>query len=213
MSSELDAMFGAMLKNQVPKMWTKVAYPSLKPLSGWFKDLGERVTFFTSWLKEGQPNCFNLPAFFFQQGFMTGMLQLHARRYQLPIDTLSYTYKIMKYEKAAEVPEPPKDGVYIEGFFIVGARFDRATSMIADSYHKEMFDTMPVFHFIPAQNFERNKKDFACPLYMTAERKGVLTTTCTSSNYILDLDFPQTSRTPATTGCCKSVAALCALAD
>ena len=85
--------------------------------------------------------------------------------------------------------------------------------MIADSYHKEMFDTMPVFHFIPAQNFERNKQDFACPLYMTAERKGVLTTTCTSSNYILDLDFPQTSRTPATTGCCKSVAALCALAD
>jgi dynein heavy chain len=211
MSSELDAMFGAMLKNQVPKMWTKVAYPSLKPLSGWFKDLGERVTFFTSWLKEGQPNCFNLPAFFFQQGFMTGMLQLHARRYQLPIDTLSYTYKIMKYEKATEVPEPPKDGVYIEGFFIVGARFDRATSMIADSFHKEMFDTMPVFHFIPAQNFERNKKDFACPLYKTAERKGVLTTTGASSNYILDLDIP-TSKTPDY-WMRMGVAALCALAD
>ena len=78
---------------------------------------------------------------------------------------------------------------------------------------EEMFDTMPVFHFIPAHNFEHNKKDFAWPLYKAAERKGVLTTTCTSSNYILDLDFPQTSRTPATTGCCKSVAALCALAD
>ena len=58
-----------------------------------------------------------------------------------------------------------------------------------------MFDTMPVFHFIPAQNFEHNKKDFACPLYKAAERKGVLTTTCASSNYILDLDIP-TSKTP-----------------
>ena len=76
-----------------------------------------------------------------------------------------------------------------------------------------MFDTMPVFHFIPAQNFEHNKKDFACPLYKTAERKGVLTTTGASSNYILDLDIP-TSKTPdycwMRIGCRAS---LCALAD
>ena len=59
-----------MLKNQVPTLWSKVAYPSLKPLSSWFKDLDVRVRFFTSWLKDGQPACFHLPAFFFQQGFM-----------------------------------------------------------------------------------------------------------------------------------------------
>ena len=61
---------------------------------------------------------------------------------------------------------------------------------------------MPVFHFIPAQNFEHNKKDFACPLYKAAERKGVLTTTCASSNYILET-LTSTSR-PArrpSTGC------------
>ena len=73
---------------------------------------------------------------------------------------------------------------------------------------------MPVFHFIPAQNFEHNKKDFACPLYKAAERKGVLTTTCASSNYILDLDIP-TSKSHARLlemriGCRAS---LCALAD
>ena len=46
-----------------------------------------RVKFFNGWLTEGQPDCFNLPAFFFQQGFMTGILQLHARKHQIPIDT------------------------------------------------------------------------------------------------------------------------------
>ena len=75
-----------------------------------------------------------------------------------------------------------------------------------------MFDTMPVFHFIPAQNFEHNKKDFACPLYKAAERKGVLTTTCASSNYILDLDISdqQDARLLDAHGCRAS---LCALAD
>jgi dynein heavy chain len=211
LSEELDKMFTAMLNNKVPANWEVAAYPSLKPLASWVKDLHQRMVFMRAWLLGGQPSSFWISGFFFQQGFMTGMLQLHARRYQLPIDTLSYTYKIMKYEKATEVPEPPKDGVYIEGFFIVGARFDRATSMIADSYHKEMFDTMPVFHFIPAQNYERNKKDCACPLYKTAERKGVLTTTGASSNYILDLDIP-TSKTPDY-WMRMGVAALCALAD
>jgi len=211
MSSELDAMFGSMLKNQVPALWTKVAYPSLKPLSGWFKDLEVRVKFFTSWLKDGQPACFNLPAFFFQQGFMTGILQMHARGYGLPIDTLSFSYKILTFETAADVAEPPADGVYMEGFFIVGARWDRKTALIQDSYHKEMHDTLPVFHFMPTQNFERNPKDFECPLYKTAERKGVLTTTGASSNYIIGLDIP-TDKTPDY-WVRMGVAALCALAE
>jgi len=200
-----------MLKNQVPGLWTKVAYPSLKPLSGWFKDLQERVTFFTSWLTTGQPACFNLPAFFFQQGFMTGILQMHARRYGLPIDTLSFSYKILELETAAEVGEAPVDGVFIEGFFIVGARFDREKMMIADSNHKEMQDTLPVFHFMPTQNFQRSNADYECPLYKTAVRAGVLTTTGASSNYIIGLDIP-TDKTPDY-WVRMGVATLCALAD
>ena len=39
MSDELDAMFYDLLVNRVPKIWKKVAYPSLKPLTSWLKDL------------------------------------------------------------------------------------------------------------------------------------------------------------------------------
>lgn len=39
MSETLDKMYLKMQNNQVPDNWTKVAYPSLKPLSSWFKDL------------------------------------------------------------------------------------------------------------------------------------------------------------------------------
>ena len=41
-----------------------------------------------------------------------------------------------------------------------------------------MYATMPVIHFNPAANFERNKADYECPLYKTATRAGGLTTTC-----------------------------------
>lgn len=32
MSQELDSMYYSLLNNQVPKIWEKLAYPSLKPL-------------------------------------------------------------------------------------------------------------------------------------------------------------------------------------
>jgi dynein heavy chain len=35
MSLDLDKMYSALLNNQVPLIWTKVAYPSLKPLAAW----------------------------------------------------------------------------------------------------------------------------------------------------------------------------------
>ena len=61
-----------VLISQVPGLWTKVSFASLKTLSSWVKDLIYRVEFLRVWLKQGQPACFSLPVFFFPQGFMTG---------------------------------------------------------------------------------------------------------------------------------------------
>lgn len=49
MSDELDSMFYALLINKVPDNWKKYAYPSLKPLNSWIKDLTERANFIRSW--------------------------------------------------------------------------------------------------------------------------------------------------------------------
>ncbi len=43
MSQELDGMYYNLLNNQVPSAWVKIAYPSLKPLASWMRDLKERV--------------------------------------------------------------------------------------------------------------------------------------------------------------------------
>jgi len=43
MTSLLDEMYNSFLNNTVPKLWIKVSYPSLKPLSPWFDDFLQRV--------------------------------------------------------------------------------------------------------------------------------------------------------------------------
>ncbi len=39
---------------------------------------------------------FWLPGIFFPQGFLTGTLQVHARKYDLPIDELSFEFTVLQ---------------------------------------------------------------------------------------------------------------------
>lgn len=125
MSETLDSMYLSILNNQVPKNWMAVAYPSLKVLSLWYPDLIERVATMDTWLKNGNPTSYWLPGMFFPQGFMTGVLQTHARQHKIAIDMLAFHFTIMEAETPEEIDQEPEDGVYVYGLFIDGARWDR----------------------------------------------------------------------------------------
>ncbi|ORY38879.1 hypothetical protein BCR33DRAFT_853838 [Rhizoclosmatium globosum] len=99
MSAELELVYQSLLNNEVPKAWANAAYPSLKPLAGWVKDLHLRIGELDTWINNGQPPCFWLPGFFFPQGFLTGVLQNMARKYNIPIDSLMFAYKVSEYEE------------------------------------------------------------------------------------------------------------------
>lgn len=77
----------------VPSNWKKVGYSSLKPLSSWFQDMKTRVDFISDWFTKSTPNAYWMSGFFFPQGFLTGVLQTHARKYKIPIDTLNFKFR------------------------------------------------------------------------------------------------------------------------
>lgn len=45
MSEEMEKVYNSFLNNQVPSLWSITAYPSLKPLGSWVKDLILRTAF------------------------------------------------------------------------------------------------------------------------------------------------------------------------
>merc|ERR1711871_942419 len=108
-------MYSAFLNNTLPVIWTKVSFATLKSLGAWVKDLISRVNFFRDWLHHGQPAAFDLPVFFFPQGFMTGSLQTFARKYMVAIDTLSFKFGICGFDPPETHPE---DGVLCSGMML-----------------------------------------------------------------------------------------------
>ena len=198
LDEELDKMYVSMLNNRVPPNWVHAAYPSLKPLASWIKDMHLRISFMRSWLINGQPGAFWLSGFFFPQGFMTGTLQNHARKYAIAIDTLNFGFKILEHDTPEEFPaaEVPEDGVVIYGLFFDGARWNKQEKSVVESKPGEIYSSVPLIHLIPTKDYKTNPKEFSAPVYKTHVRAGVLSTTGMSNNFILPIDMP-TQRDPS----------------
>lgn len=100
-----------------------------------------------------------MSGFFFPQGFLTGSLQNHARKYNLPIDELSFKYQPLGlyrnqeeyYNASLKGEEKPldeaipkfNDGVVIHGLFMEAMKWDDSEMVVVDSIPGEM---SPVSH-------------------------------------------------------------------
>ncbi|XP_050552040.1 dynein axonemal heavy chain 1 isoform X3 [Spodoptera frugiperda] len=134
MSEALENMAGSLAKNVVPLMWSSKAYPSLKPLAAWVKDLCLRVQFMKEWAAQGIPKVFWISGFYFPQAFLTGALQNYARKHVIAIDTVAYAFEAL--------PQPPtkkpEDGCCVRGLFLEGARWNLSDMSLEESRPKEL---------------------------------------------------------------------------
>ena len=189
MTSDLDALGNAMYDGKIPAMWAKKSYPSLKPLGAYVSELLRRLDTLQKWIDEGAPPKFWITGFFFTHAFLTGVLQNYARKYKLPIDTVVFDFEAMPAD--GDFTTKPEDGAYCDGMFLEGCKWSDEKMTLVESDPKVLFTDAPVFHFQPTTADKRaDFPHYLCPIYRTAERRGVLATTGHSSNFVINLTIP-----------------------
>lgn len=90
-----------------------------------------------------------------------------------------------------QLDTPPEDGVYCSGLFLEGCRWSTDTHELEESEPKVLFTPMPAIWMVPREVTKfHSYPHYVCPLYKTTERRGVLSTTGHSTNFVLDVRLP-----------------------
>ena len=184
-SPELEAVLGSLFENKVPKSWS-FAYFSLKPLATWMRDLTERYAFLSNWAAKSAPHVFWIGAFTYPTGFTTSLLQRYSRRGGAPsIDKLEFDF-IPIPKQVKDVTEPSKDGSYITGLYLEGAKWNFEKMCLQEPDVMELTVLMPIIQFKPIQKRVKPPQNvYECPCYYYPIRQG----TVDKDSFMLKIDL------------------------
>ncbi|XP_061771898.1 dynein axonemal heavy chain 11 [Nerophis ophidion] len=170
-SSSMETLQLALFKDSVPDSWARLAYPSTKTLTHWFTDIKCSCRELDSWMQDFVlPAVIWLSGLFNPQSFLTAILQSISRKNQWPLDKMTLTADMTKKTKE-DFGHPPREGAYIHGLFMEGARWDTNSGVIAEAVLRDLTPPIPVVYVraVPSEEQEL-KNTYECPLYRTKRR-------------------------------------------
>lgn len=89
----------------------------------------------------------------------------------MELDKLTIDTKVTKFTDPSKIQSKPKNGRYIYGLYIEGARFDEDQKVIKKQKPKILINEMPIMHIEPVLISKLKTRDrYPCPVYVTSDR-------------------------------------------
>uniref|UniRef100_A0A7S2V049 Dynein heavy chain C-terminal domain-containing protein n=1 Tax=Fibrocapsa japonica TaxID=94617 RepID=A0A7S2V049_9STRA len=175
MSDAMEALQDALYMDVVPGGWTKWAWPSLRPLNSWLINMSTRLTQLEEWSQNPLdiPKVTWISGLVNPQSFLTAICQVAAQKNSWELDKLITFTDVSKRTSVEEVEGSSRDGAFVIGMQMQGARWDINAMSVETSKPKEMFCPMPIINVraVAADKTDNTKNDvFMCPCYKTEFR-------------------------------------------
>ena len=96
------------------------------------------------------------------------------------LDDVVYHAEVTDMDRVEQATRagPPKEGVYIYGLFVEGARWDKANGTFAESEPKRLYASLPILHVtvltnkMAAERRAAQGPSYDCPVYRYPNRTG-----------------------------------------
>jgi dynein heavy chain len=173
MSDAMETLKVSLFMDKIPPTWQKRAWPSMRGLNSWLVNFNERLL----QLEEWQNNPLEIPKVTWLSGlvnpqsFLTAICQVTAQKNQWELDKLVTWTDVTKKMTIDEVEGHAREGAYVIGLSLQGARWDVGGQVLEGSKPKEMFCKMPV---IGVRGLARDRVEtsgfYTCPTYKTEFR-------------------------------------------
>merc|ERR1711871_364570 len=140
MSEAMEVLANCLYEETLPPKWAKHSFPSTRPLASWLKNLKERNEQLSDWTNDplNIPKVTDVAKFFNPASFLTAIKQLCCQQQQLELNKLQVFTEVTKRD-AKSIDSVAREGVYVTGFWLEGARWDMSANSLEDSKPKEMF--------------------------------------------------------------------------
>jgi dynein heavy chain len=174
MSEQMETLMDNISMNRVPPTWSKKAFPSQRGLGSWSTNIKQRLEQLILWKDDPAkiPKVTFINRLFNPQSFLTAIKQIFSREYKVELNKTSIVTEIQrKWYWEQDIPEC-KDGAWIFGFQVEGARWDVQNLTLDESLPKIQFSIVPV---VGAKAFvvtgaREEKNVYQCPVYKTEDR-------------------------------------------
>lgn len=172
-SDGMEVLAAALASDRVPPSWQAASVPSLRPLGSWISNLVQRHTQLSEWADDplSLPSSVWLPGLFNPVAFLAAVLQVAARKAGWALDATTLVTEVTK-KLPGQVDAPPREGAYIHGLWLQGARWNEGGGFLEESRPKEMACPMPVLlvKAVPSEKANPSVDAFPCPVYITEAR-------------------------------------------
>eukprot|EP00929_Paragymnodinium_shiwhaense_P077081 TRINITY_DN3967_c0_g2_i2.p1 TRINITY_DN3967_c0_g2~~TRINITY_DN3967_c0_g2_i2.p1 ORF type:complete len:4576 (+),score=1729.31 TRINITY_DN3967_c0_g2_i2:93-13820(+) len=173
MSEVMEDMANKLYLEMLPMWWIKLGFPTTRSLKPWRVNMLDRCTQLEEWIASPLeiPKVVDIARLFNPQSFLTAIKQLCCQMQGLELDKLQVFTDVTKKEVKG-VEAAAKDGAYVTGMFLEGARWDSVANVLDDSKPKEMFTPMPVVHCKAGPLVDKvDKNSYICPVYCVPIRR------------------------------------------
>ena len=172
MTDAMEKLQNSLYLDTIPANWMKLGWPSMRSLSGWIANASERITQLSDWVSMPSdiPAVTWLGGLFNPQSFLTAIMQVSAQAANLELDRLNIVYEVSKKMDPNDVTAPSRDGAFIHGLSLEGARWNLSNVVLEPSMPREMFCQLPVVNCKAAIVDRLDQNVYMCPVYKTKQR-------------------------------------------